>query len=260
MKNFKIAATILAFFLIDSFANSQVNTEKLRKIDFTGFDASLQANVGIDKGNSDYLTLKTVARVDYSGESFKALLVGNGEYKEGNKEVISDKGFAHLRGIVPLTQTIMAEAFVQKEYNEFIKLTDRNIAGAGLRIAALDDRDEADSPARVFLFFGAGAMFEHEQFELDDGNLIVTRLVRSTNYMTFNWLISETTYLKTVTYYQFDVAKAKDLRVLHESTLAFEILENLYFNVQFDYRYDSEPVSGVKKYDLEISNGITVNF
>jgi len=61
-------------------------------------------------------------------------------------------------------------------------------------------------------------------------------------------------------YYQFDVERFSDYRLLAEARLQFKITENFAFNTSMNFRYDSEPPIAIKKHDLELSNGISISF
>ena len=69
-------------------------------------------------------------------------------------------------------QHILLESFVQKQFNESILLSDRNLAGRGVRFAL------HPPSARFNLYLGIGAMWEHER--INDTNIgeITTHVIR----------------------------------------------------------------------------------
>src|SRR5690606_37656057 len=125
-------------------------------------------------------------RIDYAGSSYDFFLVGNYEFEEANEAKVVNKGFAHLRNILSLSPIFALEFFLQKEFNQFILLEDRNIGGAGLRMDLINLF--SDSSDAVEFFIGTGLMFENEKYNIPVSP--ETNLIRSTNYLTFKWQVN----------------------------------------------------------------------
>jgi len=249
---------VLSVVLLTASAFSQVNTEKFRKeFEETGFYGKVSLAGGLASGNSEFVKVKGGLRIDYTGNNYDFFLVGNYEFEEANEAKVVNKGFTHLISILTLSPKFFLEFFIQKEYNQFILLEDRNLAGAGLRIDLIELlSDSPNSPLDIFL--GAGLMYENEKY-----NILISpekNLLRSTNYLTFKWQINNSFSFITINYFQFDVERLRDYRFITDTSLNFLILENLSFNSAVSFRYDNEPVPDVKNFDLELTNGITFNF
>lgn len=235
---------------------SQVNTETLRKSNLEkGFHNNIQFQLGLNSGNSDYLKLKGKFRSDYVTKTYYTF--GVVEYQRGLQanELFINKGFAHFRYIHTFIETIRWEIFTQKEFNDFIRLRDRNLAGMGLRKSFLF-LQEKQSHFKVHL--GVGFMWENEELDLDP--VVETNIARSTNYISANWKIDDRLQLIHINYIQFDVEKPSDFRVLAESTVRFSITTAFHFQTSLEFRYDNEPPLSIKKYDLELTNGVTFAF
>jgi len=250
--------TILMTILIVNPSYPQVNTEKFRKeSEETGFSGNVSLSAGLASGNSDFVKVNSGLRIDYAGNGYAFFVVGNYEFEEANEAKVVHKGFAHLRNIIKLQKEYYLELFVQKEFNEFILLEDRNLAGAGLRINLPElFCDSVSTPFQVFA--GIGFMYENEQYNIPSSQ--ETNLVRSTNYLTFKWQINATLSFISINYFQFDINKFHDYRFMTDTSLNFLILKNLSFNSAVSFRHDNEPVPDVKKYDLEFMNGLTFGF
>jgi hypothetical protein len=249
---------ILLFIQFFNQAYSQVNTEKFRK-DFkeSGFYGSVGIAIGLAKGNSEFIKAESSARIDYAGKIFDAFLIGNYEFQEANDAKVVNKGFAHLRNIVALSSLFSLEFFLQKEFNQFILLEDRNLAGGGLRTSLVKLFTESENyPLEIYL--GSGLMFENEKY--NDSGSSKTNLIRSTNYLTFKWIINDVVSLISVNYFQFDLKRIHDYRLISDTGLNFLITENLFYNSTVTYRFDNEPVRDVKNFDIELTNGITFSF
>lgn len=236
---------------------SQVNTEAIRSngVD-KGFKSRIDLLFGLNSGNSEYISGESKLRVDFVADEFRTFLAGELAYKKGNQEVISNKGFLHGRLIYTKSKTIQPELFLQKEYNEFVLLIDRNLAGLGLRYALSNTDFVVDSSAGLNIYLGVGAMYEMEKIKTIPTH--ITEIIRSTNYLTITWKPTEKFLLNSVTYFQVNVNRLNDHRILNESQLQFKITNALSFIFGINYRFDKEPPVGIKEYDLELKNGITV--
>lgn len=238
---------------------AQVNTEKYRKQGIShGFYFSNAFLFGYAAGNSEYLSLKDLLRLDYVSPCFNAFLIGSFNQKKANEETIINKGFVHLRAVKPLDKVLTAEAFLQKEYNEFISLNDRNLVGAGLRIPIVNFFS-ADSISSWHIFTGLGVMYEQEVYNTEASDS-TTLYFRSTNYISVNSKIDDKMAFNFVSYYQPYINDFSNFRIVMEAGLDFKIFKNLDFEVEFTYRYDNKPVTDVEKYDIYISNGLKLKF
>ncbi len=237
---------------------AQVNTEKFRKeFEQTGVYGKVSVAAGFASGNSEFVKVKGGARLDYSGEKYDLFLVGNYEFEEASDKKVVNKAFAHLRNILTLSQLFAAEAFLQKEFNQFILLEDRNLIGAGLRTDLIELFSENENSPLEF-FLGTGLMYENEVYNIEVSP--ETNIFRSTNYLTFKWNVNSGFSFITINYFQFDIENTTDYRFTTDTSLNFIIFENLSFNSSVSFRYDNEPVPDVKNYDLELTNGITFSF
>lgn len=230
---------------------SQVNTETLRKADLEeGFYNELGFNYGLYAGNSEFQSIKLNFRSDLKKGKYSSFLVAdlNKAYKD--RSVFIDKGFIHLRGMRSLSGPFTAEAFLQKGYNDFIQLKSRDLAGSGMRI-----RMTAPQSQNLSVYTGIGLMWERE---------VITRpadeeaLLRSTNYLSLKWNSRRGIGFTSTSYYQFHTGEFKNYRILFNGHFEVSLTQRIRVATDIDYRFDSRPPSGVKKYDLEIVNGIRI--
>ncbi|UCH62326.1 MAG: DUF481 domain-containing protein [Fidelibacterota bacterium] len=263
----KIALTTrltLTALVLASLLFAQVNTEALRREELApGLHTTLGADLGLIAGNSDLLRLKSNLRFDYLGGGNHFFLVT--QYQQGSKDeqVFINKGFAHLRSVRALRRRLHAEGFLQREFNEFISLEDRQLAGGGLRIRWQQRGGSAETPPPLQLNTGIGLMWERERIDTtgnapgDPVHGAVASLVRSTNYLVLRWRLDERLTLFSTTYYQVDLRRFSDYRLLWEGRLGVTLTKRLSLTLNLDLRYDSEPPGGIKPCDLEITNGVS---
>lgn len=253
----RITQAIVVALLVLYSAQSQVNTESMRR-EWGGEGVHGQAgiNLALQQGNSPYVRLGLGARLDYLADPLYTFVVANWQRRTDAETLKQYDGFLHGRAVYTLIPTVKAEGFAQKEFNEFIRLKDRNLLGAGVRFTLAEANTDS---FLLTLHCGVGAMHEQEVLDLKPINER-TSLIRSTNYLTFAWRIRKSFSVTTTTYYQPAFSNPRDFRVLNNLTGTFSISEVLSFNVALNYRYDHQPPPLVKPYDLTISNGMTVGF
>ncbi len=246
---------ILFFFALTSGASAQVNTEKLRRADSSnGVFFSLGATLGLDRGNSNFVSASSGVRLDWARQGNDNFIVAQYEFKESDKGKITNKGFLHLRSMWTLTDLLTLEGFTQAEFNEFTSLENRDLLGGGTRWHPLQAGSDKEGLS-FELYVGIGVMYEYEKYATKPEEVIFDHL-RSTNYLTLNAVLSENTLLRIVTYFQPIFRDPADFRFSNESSLEFSVTDALVFSVSASYRYNSRPVLNVKRYDLHVRNGV----
>ena len=220
----------------------------------SGWYNSINLDLTYRSGNSDLLTTRTRFRSDYLTKTYHGFVFGS--LQQGRKDNIFfvNKGMAHARIIRSLTQHVLVESFVQKQFNESILLNDRNLAGGGVRFAS-HPRD-----SRFNVYLGIGAMGEHERINDAKRGDITTHIVRSTNYINWTGKLDERITTSATGYYQVYVRRFQDYRILFEGSITFSLTTKLAFPLRVNVRYDSEPPTGIRKHDVEIFNGLRYTF
>ncbi len=263
MRNiFKLKTTMLPVLLVlmllpGILLHGQVNTEKFRmenKED--AFELKCGLLMALYKGNTDLFRLDTNISLNYNKNNNYVFLIGNLSYAEKNDSVYINKGFTHLRGIRRLSKRLLVEAFFQHEFNEFILLKSRFLTGGGLR-ALVYKSDKKNSGLAINV--GAGLMWEKEQFDEDADEVKKedTSMFKSTNYISFQYEYKGLKF-NNVTYFQFNMGDENSSRIYSDFTLDIEIFKKLSYTAALNYRRDSNPPVGLKKYDLQLKNGLTL--
>lgn len=246
---------ILCLYAVGSL-RAQVNTENYRKKPGEeGFSNALSVNFSLYQGNSDFFKINGRYRADFSADRLYSFIVLSYDYGEEGEDIFLRDGFVHLRGIYRLLPYFRAEVFAQRGFNDFIDLKDRMLAGAGGRFTLAEGED---STRQYSVHLGIGGMYEREVE--GDGPSVTTTLFRSTNYLAARLSFENRLSLNMVTYYQPAATRIDDYRILMEAGLAVDVLTGLAVTTSLNWRYDSEPFPGVERYDLALSNGLTLTF
>ena len=220
----------------------------------SGLYNSIALDLTYRSGNTDLLTTRTRFRSDYLTKAYHAFIFGSLQQGRRDGEFFINKGMAHARIIRNVTQHLLLESFVQKQFNESILLSDRNLGGGGVRFASHPRN------SRFNLYLGIGAMWEHERINDKEHGAITTRVVRLTNYINWTGQLDERITTSATGYYQVYVRRFQDYRILFEGSITFRLTTKLSFPLRVNFRYDSEPPTGIQKHDVEIFNGLRYTF
>ncbi|NCU35304.1 DUF481 domain-containing protein [Candidatus Falkowbacteria bacterium] len=239
---------------------AQINTEKYRKYyEKEGFLFNASTTLALKDGNTEYIALKGTGRIDYNGKAFDYFVVGNFEYKSSSDEKIENQGFLHLRSMWNFAPRADLEVFAQRQYDEFIDLNARNLAGTGIKYGLVRACSRKDSTHTFDVNLSVGIMYETEEYDVDE-RIVSLYLWRSTNFVSFDWLLKEKLNLTGVVYYQPALKDFGDYRLSVEAGLEIQIAKRLFLITSFTYRYISRPIAKVKNFDLSLENGIRFQF
>ncbi len=240
-------------------AHATVNIESIRSGEKeAGLHNRLSFNLAYTEGNTDVTNLKTTLRSDYYAQNYHAFLAASLQRGEKDDERYLNKGFVHLRGMKPVSRRFTLEGFFQHEYNDFTLLEERRLAGAGIRIKAIERKSGESADSDLTLYVGLGLMREKEV--IDYPPEVTDNFTRSTNYLSCRWKLDDRVNFTGTLYYQPRLSDLDDYRILFDGGFDFAITEVITFGISVNYRYDSEPPVGVEDYDIEILNGITLSF
>ena len=128
---------VLNTLLFSSLVWCQINTETLRGDHATpGISQNLNLSFAYISGTSKIIFLNASYRLDYTAKSnwygFFETKYERAFDKE-SQEKFSNRGFGHLRAVRQVASNIQVEGFLQKEFNYFIDLENRELIGGGFR-------------------------------------------------------------------------------------------------------------------------------
>jgi hypothetical protein len=150
-----------------------------------------------------------------------------------------------------ISSKLFFEVFTQFGFNDFLLMKDRKLAGSGLRYKMV-------SNDRMNTFLGIGLMQENEIYDIV--NEPEKKLLRSTNYLSWNINIAKNAQLYNTVYYQFSFSDINDYRLLYDGSINFSVNESLSFVIELNYRYDNDPHGVMGKSYIQLNNGIEFTF
>lgn len=232
----------------------QVNVENFRKRGLNeGLFHNISLSLGYFDGNIEFTSFKGEYRADVVWGALKGFLITRNQLKQNDGDAYLNRSFTHLRLIQTQASHIDLEGFFQHEYDPFLLLEKRELFGAGVRfpLHLADD-------GQTSLFLGVGAMLEREETnDLDRGD---ANRLRSTNYLSYFYSWADPIHVTGTLYYQPNLLDALDFRILFQNELNVVLTEHLAFLFKLVYRFDNKPLGDLRPYDLELTNGIRVNF
>jgi len=248
MKLFQMLTMFLA--LLFSPVWCQVNTEAMRgNHEMPGLNQNMDLSFAYISGNKEIIFLNASYRLDYTSKSnwygFFATKYDRA-FEKNTKNNFSNRGFAHLRAVKQVLPRIQVEGFLQKEFNHFITLEDRELIGGGLRINLCKQ-----------FFIATGTMHEKEVYEnKDDQNFM-----KSTSYINYSVQLIENVTIENTLYYQFKLEALDNYRILWDGSLRFQGADWLSFHINCNYRYDvSDKLNPDGNSYFEITNGLGFQF
>ena len=258
-------------------AAPQVNTEKMRVgANEPGWGGTFDLNASLQQGNTEREILGGGVRLQYAWPRLEAdtaaeaepdgdetqgpanviFLVSNYSFSRANDNRYVNNAQGHLRFIRQHSPRISFEVFGQYQFNEFIRLEDRFLAGGGGRFALVQAE-------RTEVFAGIGYMLEQETLDLPAALPAGTSSEhhRSTNYLTVRFN-SEDERLRLVQtlYAQPRFDRLQDFRLLSETSFEIQLFRQLALAISLNVAHDSEPPTGIKKTDVVLSNSLRYSF
>ena len=251
MKSLQMIALFWTLFLNISF--SQVNTEAMRDDDqMPGFHNQLSLSFSYISGNYTFMMLYGDYRLDYHSKSnWHGFFVINYDRAfEKSHDDFSNRGFGHIRAVNHWKPKIYFESFIQKEFDYFIDLENRELFGGGFRLNPFDQ-----------FFIGIGAMNEVETYQYSSKEHVN---LKSTNYVNYSSELNELVTIQNVLYYQFKSNNIAHYRILWDSKLivqgAGKKFDWISFHINLKYRYDMSDLNPKGNSYFEISNGLGLSF
>ena len=209
-----------------------------------GFALTKRQNTVLQFDNDDYLLFMTPKHA--------YIWIGHiNLIKSEGKNIISE-GYLHHRINFWRKNKLSTEIFTQYQYNETRGLINRGLIGATPRLSlkATENLDIA---------IGTGVMYEWEEWKLKE-DYILTRFVKSTNYINFHAKFNKNTELMFITYYQARFDRFFHPRIIGDANFRVKLSEHISFNMKFVPYYDAEPVIRIEKWNYEVTSGIGVKF
>lgn len=254
--NFVSKLLVVIFICSHFFAFSQiVNIESLRqKTDTNGIFGDVDGMLNLSQKQKKYLTWTLNTNIAYKYNKHYIMFVNRFNWMQtrnnGINENFANDGFHHLRYNYKFTELIRGELFLQSQYNQAMKLSRRNLGGAGLRFKLYG--------GEKFRFYaGTAAMYEYEK--LNDIVDVINRRIRISNYISTTLRFDPFSLINT-TYYQPTVDNFAKYRISSATQLSVKVYKNIGLKLGLDMLWDSDLPSDVPFFTYTLKSTIAYKF
>jgi hypothetical protein len=251
-----LAALAIGCHALPRAAAAQVNVERLRALDAEpGFSGGVAAGLSLKRGNVDFLEVTGTLWSRYHWDLHTLLGHSRAGFGEQGDERFASNAFVHARWTAMWLERIGSELFAQAEYDQFVRLQRRLLWGLGPRFVVHDGE-------HVDVALGTAYMLEYERLDIPAGDPHPQRTLyqRSSTYGSVRVAINDVLMVVNTLYVQPRIVRVADTRVLEELELSFAIAERIKWTTSARLRFDSDPPSQVENTDLDIKNGLEVQW
>lgn len=247
----KIAIGFLLILICCCAEAQLVNIEDMR-IKGDSMPLSGGANFGLNykESSKTFLDIRSGLHLQYKKNKNLWLAICDYGMAKGDGEAFDKSGFIHLRYNYKLTPWLRWELFGQSQFNELLKVNQRELLGSGPRFK-LSDKD------KIKIYLGILYMYEYEEVSSSD---IIERNHRISSYLSYTIQLGKNLRLVSTSYYQPRADYIADFRIMSQHRLKIGISKSVSFNCSVNYLYDSRSAEGVPAKVYSFENGISWAF
>ena len=230
----KSTLSLLALWSSASSLAQVVNIEQARvNADSTGWQANLDLSYFRQEFDDDLTTLTGRFSAQKKDSKVYLLFLADAGYSYSQEDVFTNYKLAHVRASVKVATKARWEGFVQIQDNRPLGIQFRSLVGTGPRLRLLV-KDNGR------LYGGTTAMLENEWATSGVKDQWV---LRSSNYLNFNWSKDNKFGLASTLYYQPRFSNLIDYRVSGQHSLIYAFTKKLNGKLEFTHYFDSQPPS-----------------
>lgn len=256
----KLKFAILIVFLLLISANAlraqlinieskRMHTDSTRFALQNSFDFSLTNNDGqFIYSISDDLTSQ------WKTKDLKKIFLLSGNYnliRTANQD-FANIWLAHFRFNYQISKLFRFELFVQTQHDEVLYISERQLAGAGIRLKLISGKV-------LNLYLGNSYMYEYEKSDPYDSEEFYHR---NSSYLSFSLNILKTNLtLINTCYFQPAYNRFEDFRFLEEMKLDYKITKQLSFYWRYNYYIDNitpKPAENNSQFSYKAQFGISI--
>jgi len=210
--------------------------------DKPGFSGGVNGSFDTKRGNTESDNYSAGLKLSYD-DNKSYLMWGEFSftYGEASGAKNANQSYTHIRYIRRIKKSIEWEAFIQSQSNEFTKVDERLLCGAGLRL-------HINKEAWGNFYYGLGAFYEYITYTttIDKDE----KSIRGNTYIAYKKDLTKDSKFSYVFYYQPLIKDFNDYIISNAVELKILIYKKLYVNFSVTYNKDSKPAIGVKQIDI----------
>lgn len=252
MNQKKICCLLLSCFLLVTAKAQIVNIERARmQSDTTGWMGNAGASLSLTKNTDKIFSTSLDAHLQYKSKRSLYLFLGNYGFLKAAARKLIDNTFFHIRYNYKIDDLIRWEVFTQLQQNAITGIQSRFLAGTGPRF-------KLASTNFIRLYAGVLVMYEREK-ETTAGNIVHENL-RNSSYISFTITPNKQVEIVSTSFFQPVLDNWRDHRFLNQASLRVRAGKRLGIRINWNYLYDSYPVSIIPPVNYTLSTGIDYDF
>ncbi|MBU0719965.1 DUF481 domain-containing protein [bacterium] len=207
-----------------------------------GFSTKGAVSLETKKGNTEKSNYKGSVRLSYDDNlSYVTWAEFSGEYGETNTVKDTNNLYSHVRHIRKLEDyAFRTEYFAQLQSDEFKKIEDRALGGAGLRYKLPEILKDSKA------YIGVGGFYEYINYSSIDP---YENNIRVNTYFAYTIKLEAKTSLSYTLYYQPKIDDFYDYACSNKAELKIHVYKKLFLSFNLYYDIDSRPAMGLKTDD-----------
>lgn len=230
-----------------------VNIESARmQSDTTGWKGELGAAFSLAQNTSKIFQATLDAHLQYKTKNDRGIwfILGNlGFLKVGGDRFVADD-LLHLRYNKKINNWLRWEFFGQYQNNIITQIDSRILLGSGPRFKLVN--------TEKFRLYAATLLMNEWEKERTSP-VINHNNIRNSTYISFSWLPEKKVEILSTAYFQPQVNKFKDHRILNQVALKILATVHLGMFVKWNYLYDSFPAGDAPHNTYNFTTGFTYN-
>jgi Protein of unknown function, DUF481 len=229
-----------------------VNIENARiHTDTTGWSGDAGAGFSLIKNTSTILLANADIHLQYKTDKSLYLFLGEYGLLKSKDNPLVDYGFLHFRYNYKLGRILRLELFTQLQDNKITLIDSRYLLGGGPRFKL--------AGSKIFhLYIASLLMYEYEKEKTVPA--VLHNDLRQSSYISFTLIPSANVQLTSTAFYQPRWGAGKDYRLLHQAVLKIKAGKKTAVKWNWNYLFDSMPVTGIPSTNYTFSTGISYAF
>ena len=243
------------FILLSTLSYSFVSLEPSVVGEEKGFNGQVAFSIKYNEGNSNSRAGSFSTKSQYTSTTNPWLiyLLGSYTYGESNKKKDTNDGTVHLRYIRTFTTNFDYEFFIQREFNEFQAIRERNLIGSNLRVNLFNHFFDK-------YYFGLGLFSSY--LEPDTITIIdpVYRRIKMNSYISFLKKINDNFSITYLGYYQPTLENFNDFRIFQTLQLSTTLTQKISLSLDIWHQYNATPYHNIKTTDIRSRLSLRYDF
>lgn len=224
-----------------------------------GWSGGLAGGVALAEGNTEYFEFELDGKIQYQTARHRWRVIGLNARRTAQGVKTAESRMGHLRHNYRLRPWLASVAFVQGQYDPFLRIESRYLFGGGVRVEVLTRKLWNAA-------VGATVMRETEKLTASAAHPAAPLSDETTTTNRFSCFVTlyraekKGVDIDVWGFYQPVVDDFGDARASGAASVRVEVAGGLYFLASYVVEHDDKPAPGVKKLDQALRSGVGWDF